>query len=75
MEGVSFSGNGIWEPTISISILSASFGGLGFELRALHMQSRHSTTSALVIFDRGLWNYLPYLTLNLDPPNLSLPGS
>jgi hypothetical protein len=56
---------------------------LGFELRALHLQSRCSTASAtslvhfaLVILEMGvLENYLPKLASNHDPPDLSLPSS
>jgi hypothetical protein len=43
---------------------------LEFELRALHLQSRHSGYFG----DRGLVNYLPRLASNSDPPNLSLPS-
>jgi hypothetical protein len=57
--------------------------GLGFELRASILQSRHSTAQAmppvhfaLVIFGDGdLSNYLPRLASNCDPPDLSLPSS
>jgi hypothetical protein len=56
---------------------------LVFELRALSLQSRRSTTRAtppvhfaLVIFgDGGLTNYLPRLTSNPDLPDLSLLSS
>jgi hypothetical protein len=54
-------------------------------LRALPLQSRHSTTwaiapiyFALVILEIGggvLWNYFPGLALNYNLPNLSLPTS
>jgi hypothetical protein len=54
---------------------------LGFELRALCLQSWHSITSAsplihfgLIIWRLSLLNYLPWLVLNLDRPNLSLPN-
>jgi hypothetical protein len=52
--------------------------GLGFEFRTSHLQSRHSTASAILLVyfgDRVLVNYLPVLALNLDPSDLSLPGS
>jgi hypothetical protein len=56
--------------------------GLGFELRALHLQSRCFVTSAtppvyfaLAILEMGVSNYLPKLASNLDPPHLSLPSS
>jgi hypothetical protein len=55
--------------------------GLGFELRALRLQSRHSTSWATppVHFGYfgvgGLSNYLYRLPLNCGPPNLSLPSS
>jgi hypothetical protein len=57
--------------------------GLCFGLRTKCLQSRHSTPwatlpvhFALVILEGGgLTNYLPGLSLNLDPPNFSLPSS
>jgi hypothetical protein len=61
--------------------------GLGFELRASHLQSRFSyflnhTFSPFCSGyflemggGSGLKNYLPRLALNCDPPNLSLPSS
>jgi hypothetical protein len=56
--------------------------GLGFELRASHLQSSCSTASAtppvhfaLVILEMGLVNSLPRLTSNLHPYDLSLPSS
>jgi hypothetical protein len=51
--------------------------GLGFELRALHLQSRHSSACILLwLFWRcGLTNYFPGLALNHDLLNLSLPIS
>jgi hypothetical protein len=46
------------------------FVGLGFELRASHLQSRHSTHFAVVSFgDVGLKKYLLRLALNCDPLN------
>jgi hypothetical protein len=55
----------------------------GFELRTSLLQSRLSTAWAtppvhlpLVILEMGgLLNYLPWLALNCNPPNLSLPSS
>jgi hypothetical protein len=61
-----------------------SFVGVGFELRALHLQSRCSTTyhTSSPFFSayfgdggRGLRLYLPGLALNCNPPDLSLPSS
>jgi hypothetical protein len=56
--------------------------GLGFELRALHLQSKcsvletHFQTILLWLFWRwDLANYLPGLALNLDPPCISLPSN
>jgi hypothetical protein len=57
--------------------------GLGLELRASCLQSRHSTTwntppthFVLVILEgEGLSNYLPGLALNHNPLNLSFPNS
>jgi hypothetical protein len=54
--------------------------GLGFELRALSLQSRHSTAWAtplvhfalLILEMRGLVNYFPRLASTLHPPDLSL---
>jgi hypothetical protein len=58
------------------------FMGLGFELSASYLQSRHSTAwvtppvhFALVILENSLTNYFPRLALNCDPPYLSLPSS
>jgi hypothetical protein len=59
--------------------------GLGFELRVLQLQSKHSTawtmlpaillTILLWLFCRwGLANYLPWPALNHVPPDLSLPS-
>jgi hypothetical protein len=55
--------------------------GLGFELRASHLQSRQSASWAtppvhfpLVILEmQVLWTFCPWLVLNGDPPNLSFP--
>jgi hypothetical protein len=56
--------------------------GLGFELRALHLQSRHSTfepthlqSILLWLFKDGILKYLSRLALNRDPPGLSLQSS
>jgi hypothetical protein len=56
--------------------------GIRFEVRALHLQSRCSTTWAmppvcfvLVILEKDLVNYLPELASNCDSPHLSLPRS
>jgi hypothetical protein len=52
--------------------------GLGFELRALCLQSRSHTSRPFCsgCFGDGISrDYLPGLASNLDPPNLSLPNS
>jgi hypothetical protein len=55
--------------------------GLGFELRALQLQSRRCLNHTSSPFCSGyfggwsLQNFLPGLTLNLHPPDLSLPSS
>jgi hypothetical protein len=54
--------------------------GFGFELRALHLESRllepHFWCISLWLFCRwGLKNYLPWVALNHDPPNFRLPSS
>jgi hypothetical protein len=58
------------------------FGGMGFELRASHCKESalslkpHLQSILLWLFWRlDLVNYLSGLTLNHEPPNLSLPGS
>jgi hypothetical protein len=59
--------------------LSLFLVGLRFELRALHLQNRplepHLQSILLWLFWRwDLVNYLPWLALNCNPPNLSLPS-
>jgi hypothetical protein len=56
--------------------------GLGFELRASHLQSRHSTALVIppvhfaqIILRWGLVNYLAGMVSNCNSPKLSLPSS
>jgi hypothetical protein len=59
------------------------FGWEGLNSGLCDMQSRHSTTWAVLpvhfgdgyFGEEGLENYLPGLALNHDPPDLSFPGS
>jgi hypothetical protein len=55
---------------------------LGFKLRALCLQKKHSTACAtppvdfaLVILEMSLVNYLPGLASNYNPSDFSLPNS
>jgi hypothetical protein len=54
--------------------------GVGFEFKALHLQSRFSTTwaslpfhFALIILEIGCCELFAWLASNYDPPDLSLP--